>query len=852
MKNVMKVTNRIAAMLLSGMLVAGSVPIAAFGTEIPVDPDTGIETSVVVEDTDEFIPEEETEDNVIEQTNGETVSEEETVTSYTVTLDANGGYFSNEWDDVLNETLETAEAVTKLIPIGGTVTSFPVLEQENATVTFLGWSLEPNGELVSQGYEEYIPVDNCVLFAVWQVEEITVESEETDVQEEELVEDVFEDIPSDEQQENDTNNELINETLDDGTSEEPNTTSREMENVDEISNDGDYQVDTPQDTIKEEGQEEFFSTTAAMGVVESGTCGANVTWTLDKEGTLTISGTGEMYDYDFQDSPFFKNDNINKVVIEDGVTSIGSGVFLQCDYLSSITIPESVTSIGSRAFNWCSQLTGITIPESVTSIGSRAFNGCSQLTGITIPESVTSIGDGAFSLCSGLLSITIPGSVTSIGSRAFSECNSLNSITIREGVTSISDRVFYNCFSLSSITIPVGVTSIGNNAFDSCNTLSSITIPGSVTSIGGNAFHDCPNLTISGNQNTYIEQYCVDFSIPFNPIDPMSISSADVTLPDQTYIYTGEALEPKVVVFLGEDQLTKGIDYTVAYSNNTNAGTATVTINGVLRYSGSVGTTFTIEKAEQSITASDMTLTYPNSRKIEVSGNHGELSYKSSDTNIVTVDSEGKVTATGAGTATVTITAEQTPNYNNAATKTITVTINPESIDEVVDIDRLEPLPYTGKEQSPIPSVHISDRILSIGTDFTATYENNINVGTATITITGKGNYTGTKTATFRIEPASITGSSITGLSTKTYTGKAITQTPVVKSGSTTLIEGSDYTVSYKNNTNPGTATVIITGSGNYTGTKEVTFTINAVGWIQESGEWYYYKNDGTKLIVNA
>jgi glucan-binding YG repeat protein len=148
--------------------------------------------------------------------------------------------------------------------------------------------------------------------------------------------------------------------------------------------------------------------------------------------------------------------------------------------------------------------------------------------------------------------------------------------------------------------------------------------------------------------------------------------------------------------------------------------------------------------------------------------------------------------------------------------------------------------------------VSIGSTNLKEGTDYTVACDNNTNVGTATITITGKGNYTGTKTATFEIEPASITGSSITGLSTKTYTGKAITQTPVVKSGSTTLIEGSDYTVSYKNNTNPGTATVIITGSGNYTGTKEVTFTINAVGWIQESGEWYYYKNDGTKLIVNA
>ena len=126
------------------------------------------------------------------------VSQEEAVTSYTVTIDANGGYFVKEWDDALNEVLETAETVTKLIPIGGTVATFPVLEQENAVVTFLGWSLEPNGELVSQGYEEYVPVDNCVLYALWQVDEIPEESEIADVQEEQVEDDV-DSIPTDNQ-----------------------------------------------------------------------------------------------------------------------------------------------------------------------------------------------------------------------------------------------------------------------------------------------------------------------------------------------------------------------------------------------------------------------------------------------------------------------------------------------------------------------------------------------------------------------------------------------------------------------------------------------------------------------------
>ena len=225
-------------------------------------------------------------------------------------------------------------------------------------------------------------------------------------------------------------------------------------------------------------------------IVASGTCGDNLTWKLDDEGTLTISGKGAMTEWVNIDSAPWKtySNTINKVVIQPGVTSIGKNAFSLCTNLESITIPKSVTSIGWGAFQECGSLKSITIPEGVTSIERSVFYECSSLTSITIPKSVTSIGWSAFQVCSSLKSITIPEGVTSIEWGAFQGCSSLMSITIPESVTSIGEDAFYGCENLRSITIPEGVTSIGDSAFEDCRGLTSISLPESVIKIGNYAF----------------------------------------------------------------------------------------------------------------------------------------------------------------------------------------------------------------------------------------------------------------------------------------------------------------------------------------------------------------------------
>ena len=141
----------------------------------------------------------------------------------------------------------------------------------------------------------------------------------------------------------------------------------------------------------------------------SGTCGESLTWTLDSEGTLTISGTGPTRDYSVDEAPF-SDMQIQNIVIENGVTSIGQGVFFGCQNLASVIIPNSVVKIDFGAFANCSSLTSVIIPDSVTSIGPAAFIGCKSLTSVVIPDSVTYIDNNAFGACNNL---TIKGNAGS-------------------------------------------------------------------------------------------------------------------------------------------------------------------------------------------------------------------------------------------------------------------------------------------------------------------------------------------------------------------------------------------------------------------------------------------------------
>ena len=256
--------------------------------------------------------------------------------------------------------------------------------------------------------------------------------------------------------------------------------------------------------------------TETLKIVSSGTCGAegdgsNLTWMLDNEGTLTISGTGDMARFDNQ---LWRDQKVKKAVIANGVTSIGDYAFSGCTYLESVTIPNSVTSIGTGAFIGCSSLTNVTIPNGVTSIDYETFKNCSSLTSVSIPDSVISIGRYAFCECVSLESVTIPNGVTSIGNWAFDGCKSMTSVVISGSVLSIGDSAFSGCDKLADVTISDGVKKLGKRAFDGCDALTSLEIPASVEEMSG-AIAACENLTTISvaPENAY---YCVQDGVVYS------------------------------------------------------------------------------------------------------------------------------------------------------------------------------------------------------------------------------------------------------------------------------------------------------------------------------------------------
>jgi len=236
-------------------------------------------------------------------------------------------------------------------------------------------------------------------------------------------------------------------------------------------------------------------TTQAATIVKSGNIGNNLTWVLTDDGTLTISGEGDM---EFSNGivPWYNiRLNITAVVIEPGVTSIGPEAFNGYSNLERVTLADTVTSIKSYAFRNCGSLTDIALPGNLTSIEYAAFSGCSSLVNIALPDTITYLGSSAFSQCTSIASISIPSSVETIDSSAFHDCTGLTEVILCEGVTTIGARAFYGCTGLTSVTIPKSVTQIEEYAFAYCTNLTSIVIPNGKTSLSERAFYCCTGLT---------------------------------------------------------------------------------------------------------------------------------------------------------------------------------------------------------------------------------------------------------------------------------------------------------------------------------------------------------------------
>lgn len=291
-------------------------------------------------------------------------------------------------------------------------------------------------------------------------------------------------------------------------------------------------------------------TLCASAETKTGTCGDDVTYTLDTDtGVLTISGEGEIKNFDKGGAPWFPYRNsIHTANIANGVTRIGGYAFELCSNLTSITVPDSVTNIGYAAFSgtaWRSNQpdgvvyagkvacgykgsmfeTQIVLKQGTIGIADTAFAGYFiNDFSMIIPDGVTSIGHEAFYCCSGLTSITIPDSVTSIGKDAFSSCRSLTNVTIPDSVLSIGKMAFSSCESLTNVTIPDSVLSIEYGAFDYCSGLADVIILNPDCQIDdADAFPY--TATIYGFAGSTAEAYATKHNRTFVALDPTSLTA---------------------------------------------------------------------------------------------------------------------------------------------------------------------------------------------------------------------------------------------------------------------------------------------------------------------------------------
>ena len=343
---------------------------------------------------------------------------------------------------------------------------------------------------------------------------------------------------------------------------------------------------------------------------------AEVTWTLSDGGVLTISGTS-MPSYDNHAPWYAQREKIKIVIIENGVTNIGSYAFMDCSSLNSVTIPNSVTSIGDHAFDgtkWYTNQpngvvyagsvlykykgfmpanTNIVIKDGTTGISAAAFMNCSALSSVVIPNSVTNIGVYAFAYCNALTSIIIPNSVTNIGQYAFYNCNELVSISMSNSVTSIGDHAFdgtkwyekYNNLIYMgavlykykgtaanlNINIKDGTKSITNYAFYDCTGLKSVQIPNSMIDIGFWAFYRCSALTsiIIPNSVTNIGNYAF---YGCSNLTTISISNSVTSIGDGTFYGCSgvtSVVIPESVTNIGKEAFSDCFSLTSISTENT-------------------------------------------------------------------------------------------------------------------------------------------------------------------------------------------------------------------------------------------------------------------------------------------
>ena len=557
-----------------------------------------------------------------------------------------------------------------------------------------------------------------------------------------------------------------------------------------------------------------------------------------EDGVLSIYGSGKVpanlsATWTNSKTVEFNPSEVTEIIIEEGITGINDRLTRMFKNAISVTLPSSLESIGENNFSNFTKLETVTIPDNskLKYIYTRAFERCTSLKSINLPQGLESIYSRAFYTCSNLTNLKLPSTLTRIDELAFSNGPRFknNELTVPKGVTTIKSRSIYNINDLKTINVENGVTTIEKYAFADNDSLTRVNLPSSITSVANTA---CKyyNEEKYSTCDIYIDKY--KGSIPcysnwgttgtiywkardFKNTTDNTVVISDVA--DQTY--TGSLIAPNITVSCNDVELVKNTDYTVSYSNNKNVGTATISITGIGDYTGTITKNFNIVARDISDTTigsiPNQTYTGNSISALPVITYNGATLTKGTDYTLTYSNN------VNVGTGTVTITGKG--NFKGTTSKTFSISARAMSDTSVANVSSQT---YTGNGISPLPTITYNNKTLKKDTDYTLSYSNNINAGTATITITGKGNFTGTTSKTFSISARAMSDTSVANISSQTYTGNVISPLPTITYNNKTLKKDTDYTLSYSDNINVGTATITITGKGNFTGMTSMTFII--------------------------
>ena len=932
-----KFTKRITAMLLSGMLAIGSATGSVYAAAADVDPgltseiaeevfteepvetsEAPVESAETSEIAEEVFPEEVSAENTEAPVDLPQVSEEapqeEAVISYTVTLDANGGYFTNEWDDSISDYVEQAEVVEKHIPVDGAVAAFPVYktEPEGQTMIFAGWSLERDGVLVSLAEEEYIPVENCVLYAVWQASEtegaadleekgeqevVGEGTEQTDPAQEteeaayaaEDVENISEDSSDAAEAEEETQPELNESSEEEETVKEESDGEQAGETVEEQAGEPDKEqdedsqdedsleetVDIDQDEAGEQINEDASAATVPIATSESYRSGPYYTKLCNTLDQYAGASQKERF---VQIALSQKGYKASTKAADGSVNLSGNGNALggYCEYMYIINPGLFGNSWCAAFVSWCGRMAGL--PEALlpttAAVGDFRDKGSSYGTvhklwsedystyidyqpkkgdivlltptpdvwnqgfrwnksahvAIVSEDATTRNSDGGWifktierggDYNSTTTSATEAGNT--VGSRTASTKKMRNEgypwfqmiITPNWEDTGGSDTQTPRVHN----TLPVDM---GEEFYAYIrNQSQNAYLTNQLNNIGGEEF--------TGNSRQiwrFNKQSNGAYSIS-SVYDNACMDVLGITLENgsNVYAYTGGYLNngngnQEFYIYRAFDAYY----FSPAYTNGAFALDMSLTTHNLEMWG--VGPDWAPQEFDI-ITIPKMNGTFPADLGEEfcayIRNQSGDVYLTNQLNNIGGEEFTGN--------------SRQIWRFNKQSNGAY-------SISSVYDNACMDVLGITLENGSNVYAY--TGGYLNNGNGnqefyiyrafdayyFSPAYTNgafalDMSLTTHNLEMWGVGPDWAPQEFDIIAIPVSIAKADVTGIKTKTYTGKALTQTPVVKLGSTTLKNNTDYKLTYKNNTNAGTATMTITGTGNYAGTITKTFTIN-------------------------